>query len=131
MIVGIGVDSVLVRRIRDALTRHGRRFAEKLLTAGELERFDAHAQPARYLAKRFAVKEAFSKALGTGMRHPVTWRHIGTSHDDHGAPTLDLAPELEALVRSRGITRTHVSVTDEEQQAVAFVILEQACADRS
>lgn len=125
MIVGIGVDSVLVRRIRDALARHGRRFAERLLTPEELARFDAHAQPARYLAKRFAVKEAFSKAVGTGMRHPVTWRRIGTAHDAQGAPTLVLAPELEAFVRSRGITRTHVSVTDEEQQAVAFVILER------
>lgn len=125
MIVGIGVDTVLIRRIRDALARHGRRFAERLLTAYELARFDAHVQPARYLAKRFAVKEAFSKALGTGMRYPVTWRHIGTTHDEQGAPTLALAPELEALMLSRGITRTHVSVTDEEQQAVAFVILER------
>ena len=125
MIVGIGVDTVQIKRIRDALQRHGRRFAERVLTVQELTRFDAHSQPARYLAKRFAVKEAFSKALGTGMRTPVTWRNIGTTHDDQGAPAIALAPALAQWVEARGITRTHVSVTDETQHAVAFVILER------
>ncbi len=125
MIVGIGVDTVQIKRIRDALQRHGRRFAERVLTVQELTRFDAHSQPARYLAKRFAVKEAFSKALGTGMHTPVTWRNIGTTHDDQGAPAIALAPALAQWVEARGITRTHVSVTDETQHAVAFVILER------
>jgi len=124
MIVGIGVDTVQVRRIRDALARHGHRFAEKILTPQELLRFDAHAQPARYLAKRFAVKEAFSKAMGTGIRSPVTWRKIGTAHNEAGAPTIAIHADLEAFAKTKGITHTHVSVTDEEQLAVAFVVLE-------
>ncbi|NDU92272.1 MAG: holo-ACP synthase [Ferrovum sp.] len=124
MIVGIGVDTVLVRRIREALNRHGTRFAEKLLTPLELQRFNTHGQPARYLAKRFAVKEAFSKAMGTGIRNPVTWRKIGTAHDAKGAPIIAMHPDLEAFAQARGVTHAHVSVTDEEQHAVAFVILE-------
>ncbi len=125
MIVGIGVDTVQVRRIREALNRHGTRLAEKLLTPLELQRFNAHAQPARYLAKRFAVKEAFSKAMGTGIRSPVTWRKIGTAHDENGAPIIVMHPDLQALALARGVTHTHVSVTDEEHHAVAFVILER------
>ncbi|MDE2259234.1 MAG: holo-ACP synthase [Betaproteobacteria bacterium] len=125
MIIGIGVDTVLVRRIRDALNRHGTRLAEKLLTPYELQRFNSHGQPARYLAKRFAVKEAFSKAMGTGIHNPVTWRKIGTAHDEQGAPVIAMHPDLEAFALARGITHTHVSVTDEEQHAVAFVILER------
>ncbi len=125
MIIGIGVDTVLIRRIRDALNRHGTRLAEKLLTPLELQRFNAHSQPARYLAKRFAVKEAFSKAMGTGIRHPVTWRKIGTAHNKQGAPVIAMHPDLEKFALARGITHTHVSVTDEEQHAVAFVILER------
>ena len=125
MIVGIGVDTVQVRRIREALNRHGVRFAEKLLTPLELQRFNAHGQPARYLAKRFAVKEAFSKAMGTGIRNPVTWRKIGTAHDENVAPTIAMHPDLQAFAQARGVTHTHVSVTDEEHHAVAFVVLER------
>jgi holo-[acyl-carrier protein] synthase len=124
MIVGIGVDTVQVWRIRDVLVRHGHRFAEKILTPQELVRFDAHAQPERYLAKRFAVKEAFSKAMGTGIHSPVTWRKIGTAHDVAGAPTIAMHADLAAFAQSKGITHVHVTVTDEEQLAVAFVVLE-------
>jgi holo-[acyl-carrier protein] synthase len=125
MIIGIGVDSVLVRRIRDALARHGTRFAERLLTQSELQQFSLHAQPARYLARRFAVKEAFAKAMGTGMRNPVTWRKIGTTHDALGKPAIAMADDLAAFAASRGITHAHLSVTDEEHMAVAFVVLEK------
>lgn len=125
MIVGIGVDTVQVRRIRDVLVRYGHRFAEKILTPQELLRFDAHAQPARYLANRFAVKEAFSKAMGTGMHSPVTWCKIGTAHDAAGAPTIAMHPDLAVYAQTKGITHTHVTVTDEEQLAVAFVVLER------
>lgn len=124
MIRGIGVDTVLIRRIRDVLQRRGRPFAAKVLTDEELARFDRHSQPARYLAKRFAVKEAFSKAMGTGIHSPVTWRNIGTAHDGAGAPQLAFHPDLQQLLKARGITHSHVSVTDEEDMAVAFVILE-------
>jgi holo-[acyl-carrier protein] synthase len=124
MIRGIGVDTVIIRRIRDVLQRRGRAFALKVLTAEELDRFDRHPQPARYLAKRFAVKEAFSKAMGTGIHSPVTWRNIGTAHNSAGAPQLAFHPDLQSLMMARGITRSHVSVTDEEDLALAYVILE-------
>lgn len=117
---------VLVRRMRHALERHGRRFAERLLTPEELGEFDGHPQAARYLAKRFAVKEAFVKALGMGMRAPLRWGRVGTGHTALGAPVLLLHPELQAWVRTRGVIRTHVSITDEEHQAMAFVIVEGA-----
>lgn len=124
MILGIGVDLVVIRRMGDALERHGRRFAERLLTREELGEFDCHPQAERFLAKRFAVKEAFAKALGTGMRKPLRWSWIGTMHDPLGAPRLSLHPELEIWLQRRGVTRTHVSIADEEQQATAFVIVE-------
>ncbi len=126
MILGIGVDLVLVGRMNEALGRHGRRFAERLLTVEELREFDAHPQAARFLAKRFAVKEAFAKALGMGMRSPLRWSWVGTVHDALGAPRLHFHPELATWLQSRGVTQTHVSITDEQQQAMAFVILEGA-----
>ncbi len=126
MILGIGVDLVLIRRMGDALERHGRRFAERLLTLEELGEFDRHPQGARFLAKRFAVKEAFAKAMGTGMRAPLRWSWVGTRHDSLGAPQLLLHPELHSWLQLRGVRRTHVSIADEEQQAMAFVIVEGA-----
>ncbi|KXW56824.1 holo-ACP synthase [Ferrovum sp. PN-J185] len=125
MIIGIGTDIVKISRIHQALTRFGHRFAEKILTEYEMDRFKKHVQPARYLAKRFAVKEAFSKAMGTGIRSPVTWKNIGTTHYPSGAPRLDFSLTLQELVKSRGITHTHLTVTDEENMAIAFVILER------
>ncbi len=125
MIVGIGTDIVKISRIHQALVKYGHRFAEKILTEYEMNRFNRHVQPARYLAKRFAVKEAFSKAMGTGIRSPVTWKNIGTTHHSSGAPLLDFSLSLQDLVTSRGITRTHLTVTDEENMAIAFVILER------
>ncbi|MBX6392781.1 MAG: holo-ACP synthase [Burkholderiales bacterium] len=124
MIVGIGMDLVEISRIEAALARHGERFAERILTEKELRRFRSHAKPAAYLAKRFAAKEAFSKAMATGMRWPVSWRNIGVVNHPSGCPCFDLAPELEALVRERGITGMHVSITDERSMAAAYVILE-------
>ncbi|MDE2423629.1 MAG: holo-ACP synthase [Betaproteobacteria bacterium] len=124
MIIGIGVDTIKVSRIQQALTRFGTRFAEKILSEDELARFSKHNQPARYLAKRFAVKEAFSKAMGTGIRSPVTWKNIATQHHSSGAPYLSFSSNLSLLVKDRGITRTHLTVTDEENLAIAFVILE-------
>ncbi|HQT80886.1 MAG: holo-ACP synthase [Ferrovum sp. 37-45-19] len=124
MIVGIGIDTVKVSRIQQALMRFGQRFAEKILTTDELIRFRKHGQPARYLAKRFAVKEAFSKAIGTGIRTPVTWKNIGTKHHASGAPFLQFSATLSELVIEKGITKTHLTVTDEENLAIAFVILE-------
>lgn len=130
MIVGIGTDLVEIGRIEAALERWGERFAHKVLVPRELERFRQHRTPAAYLAKRFAAKEAFSKAMGTGIRQPVTWRQIGVANQPSGRPYLELSQALEALVRSRGIVSVHLSLTDERGIAAAFVVLEGTAGAR-
>lgn len=124
MIVGIGTDLVEIARIEQALARWGERFARKVLVPRELARFAAHRKPAAYLAKRFAAKEAFSKAMGTGIRTPVNWQNIGVVNQASGRPYLELAAPLAALVERRGIRVVHVSLTDERGMAAAFVVLE-------
>lgn len=128
MIVGIGMDLVEIPRVEAALARHGERFAQRILTEREYRRFRTHAKPAAYLARRFAAKEAFSKAMTTGMRSPVTWRNIGIVNHASGCPYFELAPELNALVEQRGIVTMHVSITDERSMAAAYVILEGRAA---
>ena len=124
MILGIGIDLIEIPRIENALARHGERFAQRILNEREYARFKTHAKPAAYLAKRFAAKEAFSKAMGTGIRTPVTWRNIGVINHPSGRPHFDFSPELQTLLEQRGVSRTHVSITDEREMAAAYVILE-------
>ena len=124
MILGIGTDLVEIDRIEAALERWGERFAQKILVPRELDRFAAHRKQAAYLAKRFAAKEAFSKAMGTGIRHPVSWHNIGVVNHSSGRPYLELSAALGIFVRSRGIVHVHVSLTDERGMAAAFVVLE-------
>jgi holo-[acyl-carrier protein] synthase len=124
MIFGIGTDIVEVSRIKEALDRYGEAFARRILTDTELTEFQQSHTQARFLAKRFAAKEAFAKALGTGVRAPATMQNIGVSHDALGKPVLVLAPVLQALVEEKQISRQHVSISDEKALAVAFVVLE-------
>lgn len=124
MILGIGTDLVEIARIEQALERWGERFARRVLVPHELARLAGHRKPAAYLAKRFAAKEAFSKAMGTGIRAPVNWLNIGVVNHASGRPYLELAPPLAALVERRGIRTVHVSLTDERGMAAAFVVLE-------
>jgi len=124
MIFGIGTDIVEVSRIEDSLLRFGEAFAERILTESEWLAFKQSNTQARFLSKRFAAKEAFSKALGTGLRAPATFQNIGVAHDDLGKPVFDLAPELQAALEARGIRACHLSVSDEKALAVAFVVLE-------
>jgi holo-[acyl-carrier protein] synthase len=124
MIFGIGTDIVEVSRIEDSLARFGEHFAQRILTEREWQAFELSQTQARFLAKRFAAKEAFAKALGTGLRAPATFQNIGVAHDDLGKPVLDLAPELQALLDQRGIRFQHLSISDEKALAVAFVVLE-------
>lgn len=126
MILGIGTDIVSVARIAAASVRHGAAFAERLLTAAEFAEYEHQTHPARFLAKRFAAKEAFAKATGQGLRHPVTLRNITVGHDALGRPILQFAPELETYLDARGVIRQHLSISDEHEHAVAFVILEGA-----
>jgi holo-[acyl-carrier protein] synthase len=126
MILGIGTDIVSTARIEEACARHGAAFAERLLTAPELAEYAVQAHPARFLAKRFAAKEAFAKATGQGLRHPVSLHNITVGHDALGKPAFEFAPELETYLNTRGVSRHHLSISDEHEHAVAFVILEGA-----
>lgn len=124
MIFGIGTDIVEVSRIQASITQFGDDFAKRILADSELASYLQSHIKARFLAKRFAAKEAFSKALGTGLRAPATFQNIAVSHDELGKPILVLAPELQALLDSRHITQTHISISDEKNLATAFVVLE-------
>jgi holo-[acyl-carrier protein] synthase len=123
MILGIGTDLVEISRIESALARFGERFAQRILSDSEFLEYQRNARPAAFLAKRFAAKEAFSKAMGTGLRHPVRWRHIIVGHDRLGKPEFHYSSALQPLIDSRAC-RAHLSITDERSMACAFVILE-------
>ena len=125
MISGIGTDLCRISRIEKSLERFGERFARKILSDDELARFRTHRSPVAFLAKRFAAQEAFSKAIGTGMRYPMHWRNVAVGNERSGKPTILCLGALAPLVRERGITAIHVSLTDEPDFALAFVILEK------
>ncbi len=124
MIFGIGTDIVEVERIAASIAQFGDEFAKRILATSEMERYQASNIKARFLAKRFAAKEAFSKALGTGLRGAASFQNIAVAHDDLGKPLLVLAPELQAFVQAKQIRHTHVSISDERNLAAAFVVLE-------
>ena len=124
MIYGIGTDIVEVARIEDSLKQFGDDFARRILAEAELQSYHVSQIKARFLAKRFAAKEAFSKALGTGLRAPATFQNIAVSHDDLGKPILVLAAELQALLTTKSIQKMHISISDEKNLAAAFVVLE-------
>ena len=124
MILGIGTDLCDVGRIERALERFGERFAERILVASELRRFRRHRKGAAYLAKRFAAKEAFSKALGTGIRFPVNWHNVWVENEPSGKPSLKFSRPLAAFLKRRGIANVYVSLADEIGMACAFVVVE-------
>lgn len=124
MIYGVGTDVVEVHRIENALARFGDRFARRILCEPELKRFAAHRQPAAYLAKRFAAKEAFTKALGTGIHAPANWHGVWVKNLPSGKPVLEFSDGLSILLRQRKILHSHLSLTDERGVAMATVILE-------
>lgn len=125
MIHGIGTDIVAVARLRGMWERHGERALEKLLAPQEGKAFAAAADKGRFLAKRFAAKEAFAKAFGTGVRPPVLLPAIAIIHDPLGRPSFEFSGQLAEAVKNRGL-RAHLSISDEAEYAVAYVILEQA-----
>ena len=129
MIYGIGTDVCDVRRIRASLQRHGDRFAEKVLGEQELVTWRQRSarwpeRGIRYLATRFSAKEAFSKAIGLGMRMPMTWRDCEILKQPTGQPVIVLHRGLKTWFEARGLT-AHVSVTDETDYAASFVVVEQ------
>ncbi len=124
MIFGIGTDIVEVARIEASISQFGDDFAKRILAESELVSYEKSTIKPRFLAKRFAAKEAFSKALGTGLRAPCTFQNIAVSHDDLGKPLLLLADELQSFLTAKKITQTHISISDEKNLAAAFVVLE-------
>jgi holo-[acyl-carrier protein] synthase len=125
MIYGIGTDIVAVARMEKLWNDHGERALEKILAPGERAACAQSPEPARFLAKRFAAKEAFGKACGTGIRSPVLLPNIEVVHDAAGKPMLSFLPPLAEWVAERGLA-SHLSISDEQQAAVAFVVLEKA-----
>lgn len=124
MIYGIGTDIVAVARLSRLFERHGEAALDHLLMESERAGFKDSSDKGRFLAKRFAAKEALAKALGTGLRAPATLTTIAVTHDSRGKPEFELAPDLASLLRSLGLT-PHLSLSDEKDYVVAFVVLEQ------
>ena len=128
MVYGIGTDICDVRRIRASVERHGDRFAERVLCDAELAVLRRRSarwpdRGLRFLATRFSAKEAFSKAIGLGMRMPMTWRSCEIANLPSGQPVIVLHGELKTWFEAKGL-RAQVSVTDETDYAASFVIVE-------
>ena len=126
MIYGIGTDLVNIKRIEEALFRFGDRFLHRILSEEEVAEYARSSQPARFVAKRFAAKEAFSKAYGTGIGEDVGWHDVRVTHDASGKPLIQTSEALGEKLLALQITHTHISITDETGQALAFVIIEKS-----
>lgn len=124
MIYGIGTDIVSIKRIEDALFRFGDRFLHRILNETEVAEYAQSAQPARFLAKRFAAKEAFSKAFGTGIGGEIAWHDVAVGHDQRGKPIINSSAQLAARLADCKIKNSHISISDESEHAIAFVVLE-------
>jgi holo-[acyl-carrier protein] synthase len=124
MIAGVGTDLVAIDRFTRMWERHGARISARILSSAELAESEAVLEMPRWLAKRWAAKEAFAKAAGTGMRAPLRWSGITIVHDALGRPDLRFAPFIQAWLHRRGIDRCHLSISDERDYACAFVVLE-------
>lgn len=123
MIVGIGTDIVRIARFERMLLRHGQRIAERILHQAEMPAFQDAGKQAAFLAKRFAAKEATAKAFGTGFRSGLSMRHIAVDHDDLGCPQLIFTGYASELCRRLGVNSTRLSLADEAEYAIAFVVL--------
>ena len=130
MIYGIGTDILQISRIEAVLGRHGDRFAQKILGPDEFAKYlrrrdKVEARGVRFLATRFAAKEAFSKAIGLGMRTPMTWRGVQFLNAPSGRPVAVCNGVLKQYMEKNGLS-VQVTLTDEADYAVAFVIVEKA-----
>jgi holo-[acyl-carrier protein] synthase len=129
MIYGIGTDICDIRRIRASLEKHGERFAQKVLSDNEMQTYRARSERwpergVRYVATRFSAKEAFSKAIGLGMRMPMTWRLCEVAKLPSGQPTIVLHGVLKAWFEAKGLT-AHISVSDESDYATSYCVVEK------
>jgi holo-[acyl-carrier protein] synthase len=124
MIVGIGTDVCSIERIGKSLERFGERFVKRILTEEERPRFERTRDKAGHLAKRFAAKEAFAKAIGTGIHAPFTWHCISVTRNPKGKPGIKPNAIMEKHLKKLGVSHFHLSLTDDAGVAVAFVVLE-------
>lgn len=128
MIYGIGTDICDVRRIRASVERHGERFAAKVLSDAELATWKARSarwpeRGLRYLATRFSAKESFSKAIGLGMRMPMSWKLCEIANERSGKPVIVLHGELKTWFEDKGL-QAQITVTDETDYAASFCVVE-------
>lgn len=129
MIYGIGTDICDIRRIRASLEKHGERFAQKVLSDNEMNTYRARSERwpergVRYVATRFSAKEAFSKAIGLGMRMPMTWRLCEVAKLPSGQPNIVLHGVLKTWFEAKGLT-AHISVSDESDYATSYCVVEK------
>lgn len=126
MIYGIGTDIVRVSRMQANLGKHAERFVERILSINELKDFDKAAKKAHFLAKRFAAKEAISKAMGFGFSNGLSLTKIEIMHDKNGKPMMGYLDSALKLKEELGIGDAHISLSDEDEYAIAFVTLMKA-----
>lgn len=126
MIYGIGTDILRIGRIEQLYGKYGQVLAERLLSRIELLEWRSVGNKTNFLAKRFAAKEAFAKAVHTGLRSPVTLHHISIAHDKLGRPEFVVEPPLQEWLRQQGIGRVHLSLSDDNGAVVAFAVAEKA-----
>jgi holo-[acyl-carrier protein] synthase len=125
MIYGIGIDVLEPQRVERLVKKYGEHFARRVLTPLEWPAYLKTVRPVLFLANRFAAKEAFSKAMGTGFRYPVTLQCISVVQNKAGKPGFEFHPRLDALVKSCGIIGHHLTISDEKSLACACVVLER------
>ena len=126
MIYGIGTDILRIERIEQLYGKYGQALAERLLSRIELLEWRSVGNKTNFLAKRFAAKEAFAKAVHTGLRSPVTLHHISIAHDKLGRPEFVVESPLQEWLRQQGIGRVHLSLSDGNGAVVAFAVAEKA-----
>jgi len=126
VIYGVGTDIVSIERVQNIISKNRDGFIKRVLTEHERALFSNKADSAAYLAKRFAAKEAFSKALGTGIGRVVSFQDLTIRNNESGKPYFLPSEKLRLYLMEKGIKQGHLSISDESKYAVAFVILEQA-----
>lgn len=121
-VLGLGTDIVTISRVEQAIEKSDR-LAERVLTETELSIFRQHAQPGRYLAKRWAAKEAAAKAIGLGIGRGVSFHHFEITNDEYGAPHMTFTAKAQDIASQRGVKSVLLSISDEQDVAVATVVL--------
>lgn len=124
MIVGVGIDTVSISRIDRLIARYGERFLAKVFTSGERDEGGRKAVSAPFFAARFAAREAFYKALGTGWGRGLSLKEVSVVTDEAGRPMLEIGQRMKREIEGMGVERWHVSLTHDGDSAIAVVILE-------